>query len=818
MTWPQPDHREIRRFLELLGKPKGTTRLRALYPSGDPRKAGDQGRKGTGSLELVERWQREGRGVYAVINDGGDTAKQITACRAVFCEWDDQPKEWQVRAWRELGLPEPTMQNDTGCKSIHSYWVLNEPMAPDAWIELQARLLEHANADRSIKDLPRVMRLPGCWYMHPGNQVGEMTRIISESGKRYDPQEIAACLPAPVPAAAPNPGPVDAAPLAQLLPCELTQLADRGAPEGSRNATAFKLAASAIAVANAAAADGLRVDGSPEAVVLAFAARCSPPLPEREALNCLRSAAGQPRAVDAGWPKRLAHHRRRQQQQAAAESKMPQSKKQSRELSPQEKISALRCLATELLLQKTPFPDRLPLLRARAEVLQLTLRDQELQRLIWDARRAAAGTIEPLSEGAVIDLSPCPWHWEGVLMADCLNLIAGLPKTGKTSLLLALIGAWRQGAPNFLGLPLIGACPPVLIVGTDQPQSDWGRMMREVGLLGDKNQILSPIVGLFHKGCPLHLDHEGIERIGAYAAKHPRLLILLDSVSACTISLGLDENSAEIVEPINDLMEAVSPHGATVLAIHHASKGRQGESATLASRGSTALPAAASQVVALAKMASPLAGPPDRRIVLKTEGRGGMPQQLLIERTEDGWISHGSAEAVAQAQALQEVEDNLNDRQAEALVVVRDRWNNGQHRTDARNLADALGLAGDGERKARSTLDQLTRRRLVHCAVEAGLQGRNKWFWPVGAEVSHGGLSDASEPSELSYPPSRARTCLDPEPKSKLCICRGSEGSEGKEGSERSPREVLPQTLDRDRVAGAGPCRAAPGAAPDAPA
>lgn len=475
------------------------------------------------------------------------------------------------------------------------------------------------------------------------------------------------------------------------------------------------------------------------------------------------------------------------QQQAAA---APPAEPQRRELTPQEKLSAMRGLAAELLEQQTPFPDRVPLLRARAELLGLTLRDQELQRFLWDARRAAAGAIEPLGAGDVIDLTPEPWHWEGVLMADCLNLITALPKAGKTSLLLEMIGAWSRGEPSFLGLPLIGPCPPVLIVGTDQPQSDWGRMLRQAGLLGDRNEILPPIVGLFHKGRPLHLDFEGIERIGGYASTYPGLLVLLDSISACTSALGLDENSTEIVEPINDLMEAVSPQHATVAAIHHSSKGRQGENATLASRGSTALPAAASQVISLARMASPATGAQDRRLVLKTEGRGGLPQQLLIERTEDGWISHGSAETVAMAQHLKEVEKKLSDRQADALDLVRERWDNGQQRTDASGLAGPMGLDGDAERKARSTLDQLARKGLLLSTVEAGLQGRRKVFWPVATESSRGVLSDVSEPSEPSEP-SSARAHVDPRPKSEPFACRGSEGSEGREGQENTPRETL---------------------------
>merc|ERR1711952_110573 len=48
-----------------------------------------------------------------VIGDGGYKRTEITRCPALFVEWDDKPPDWQRTAWRELGLPEPTLQVDT---------------------------------------------------------------------------------------------------------------------------------------------------------------------------------------------------------------------------------------------------------------------------------------------------------------------------------------------------------------------------------------------------------------------------------------------------------------------------------------------------------------------------------------------------------------------------------------------------------------------------------------------------------------------------------------------------------------------------------
>lgn len=308
-----PDFTQVRTFLRILGKPPGTVRLRAFLPTGHPGKHDDHGRKQLARRGIVEQWQAEGRGVYVVINDGGDTDAEITACRAFFCEWDDQPKPWQLNAWQSLGLPEPTIQVDTGGKSIHSYWVLSAPITPQHWRIIQSRLLDHADADRSLKNPSRVMRLPGAYYVNSDGTLGELTRIVGGSEQLYAVEDIEAALPAPPPPEPPPqpvsaPSATDAIPLADLLPRDLSQLAVTGAAEGGRNAEAFRLAAAALAIADAANAAGLRVDSTPERVVLDFAARCSPPLPEREALACLRSASTSTRTPDPGWPERLRYH------------------------------------------------------------------------------------------------------------------------------------------------------------------------------------------------------------------------------------------------------------------------------------------------------------------------------------------------------------------------------------------------------------------------------------------------------------------------------------------------------------------------------
>ena len=73
----QFDRDEARAFIRALRKPAADIRLRAFYHSDNPAKQGDSGRKGGSDPALIQQWQKEGRGVYVVVNDGGDKLSLI---------------------------------------------------------------------------------------------------------------------------------------------------------------------------------------------------------------------------------------------------------------------------------------------------------------------------------------------------------------------------------------------------------------------------------------------------------------------------------------------------------------------------------------------------------------------------------------------------------------------------------------------------------------------------------------------------------------------------------------------------------------------
>jgi len=143
----------------------------------------------------VNRYQSQGYDVYFVVNGGGDTDSAVTQCRAIFYEHDNLDKSIQLALWKTLGLPEPTIQVDTGGKSIHSYWVFDSPIAQKQWRELQADLLEFSDGDRALKNPSRILRLAGSWYMK-GNKPGTtQAAIVSNSGKRYSYEQLRGVIP-----------------------------------------------------------------------------------------------------------------------------------------------------------------------------------------------------------------------------------------------------------------------------------------------------------------------------------------------------------------------------------------------------------------------------------------------------------------------------------------------------------------------------------------------------------------------------------------------------------------------------------------------
>jgi hypothetical protein len=217
---PSFDAEEALRFIGMLGMDPATAWFRSIKPGGKTNTR-RRGRDLAGfDPDELSADSAAGAGLYLISGDavaatgvskktGQPTAcvqdSDISTCRALFAEWDDKPVEWQLTAWRDLGLPEPTAQNHTGGKSIHNWWVLEQAIDPQLWRDVIARLIEYCQSDKKCSNPSRLMRLPGSVYYDKktGEAIGR-AKIVGGSGNRVALTDILAALPPEAPTVAPE--------------------------------------------------------------------------------------------------------------------------------------------------------------------------------------------------------------------------------------------------------------------------------------------------------------------------------------------------------------------------------------------------------------------------------------------------------------------------------------------------------------------------------------------------------------------------------------------------------------------------------------
>tara|TARA_Y100001937_G_scaffold128707_1_gene207047 strand:- start:2484 stop:4100 length:1617 start_codon:yes stop_codon:yes gene_type:complete len=424
---------------------------------------------------------------------------------------------------------------------------------------------------------------------------------------------------------------------------------------------------------------------------------------------------------------------------------VPESLKDHKEL-----LSRLDQYASTVLCNEEDPLKRLQLLRLYADEVGFPLNERTAALLLSRAAGTIAGVAQPRKKGERLDTSAVPWAWEGVIMSGTFNLLVAPPKVGKSALMVGMISAWFHGEESYLGQRLHGVCPKVYIVGTDQPESDWFTLFKREGLVTSDGELGGPVEMLWHTGAPLHLTDEGISHLGEIAAENPGSLFLLDSYHACCAVLGLEEAASSFDGPARKLAEALAPHKATLTMIHHTNKSVSGGNATQASRGSNALPAAASLTILMNWFKQPAEGQTqnDHRVVVKTQGRA-KGTTLLIELQDDGWIHHGDGESVLAAEAMQEAADELQGRQADVFDYIKDRWILGNFTVAGTEISARFNLEAN---KTSRCLRALVRKGLLEEAglLDAGPSGGRPsvLYRPAGASSSDG--CETSETCETS--------------------------------------------------------------------
>ena len=111
-------------------------------------------------LAQLSELNQQGRGIYFVVNPGGERDNEITEARSLFWENDNKTKAEQLQQVRTSGLPVGAIVETN--KSIHCYSPLASPIQDlSQWTQLQERLIQRMDTDAAIRNPSRLMRLPG---------------------------------------------------------------------------------------------------------------------------------------------------------------------------------------------------------------------------------------------------------------------------------------------------------------------------------------------------------------------------------------------------------------------------------------------------------------------------------------------------------------------------------------------------------------------------------------------------------------------------------------------------------------------------------
>lgn len=397
-----------------------------------------------------------------------------------------------------------------------------------------------------------------------------------------------------------------------------------------------------------------------------------------------------------------------------------------------QRIEAMRDTAKDMALDREiPEADWPLYLRHKAQEVDLSASPTDIARWLYEAKAHRDGRIELLRAHTKLNTRPIPWLWKGIIQKQAVNLIHAMPKCGKTRLMCGLLSAWIHGSDTYLGRELNQGSEGVLIVGPDQPEPVWAEVLRDYQLLDDNGHMHKRIVGLVPSGGNFALTEKGIALIEQEARENPGLVILLDSYQRAIGPMGIDENRPDAAVPLTALMEAVAPHKATLIVIHHSNKSGGEGSVSAGARGSSALTAVPDQLIRLKPFQKTEEDNGPKEVELETVGRAGKPVRMLVQLEDDGrtWVCNGSP-SQRKAQLLNEKKaGEMTDLQREVLHALVAAWEEEKTALTGKEVLEALGR------------DPVTERTYVIGWLR-GLE-KKKWVMEVGTKPSTGGKPPA---------------------------------------------------------------------------
>jgi len=554
---------EARQFLELLGKDPAKTWLRCIKPGG-----GASEHQGV-DRRWINRKSDASFNLYAVIGNAADATGpgggvqdiDITEVPALFVEWDDGASiEEQMQRWRSLGLPEPSVMVSTGGKSVHCYWVLQQPLVPLEWKRITARLIAQCTSDPQCSNPSRVMRLPGSVYYH--KKTGEPTgqcRILSDTGNRYSAAEIEAYLP--IPAIAPKRS-VAAESNRRWAPRSIEEInaaaefiPERRIGEGTYPESRNALCGCSAALAEAGAED-------PDGMALALLGHLWPD--ERTAGQVLESATT--REAKSFWAiAKKGGYQLKPSTEAAADAKKG---------APMTYTKLIKALLAATIDGKD---DEAMTLRAEA-MNHFRRTDSQIESALFKLHiknETHGKRITPPDSLDLSSISGMDWLIEGFFPDKDISLIWGSAGTGKTTAALAASRAVLLGT-GFLDHQKQAENGSVLFIASDSGASPLVATMQEMAMI-DLVEVKEGPGKLFHvwasdpdQGMQSWAsDLRGCVRLLNFVKEKKIKLVLIDSCKAVCSGGDIDYTNNALVTSLLTYFKEVICQYAAVVFINH---------------------------------------------------------------------------------------------------------------------------------------------------------------------------------------------------------------------------------------------------------
>jgi hypothetical protein len=193
-----PNFDVAQRFLDAL-EPNGKFTFQTFDDDQD-RRDKSLARQLNGTLrehfDQLHSLQEKGAGIFVTINQTdlkGRKSQNVVAVRAIFVDLDGVPIEPVLEHNCE---PHIIVESSEG--RWHAYWrsILNK----EDFTPTQKALIKAFDGDKSVIDLPRVMRLPGFYHQKVKGRVKSspfMTRLeqIEEDGSKYSAEDLFTYFP-----------------------------------------------------------------------------------------------------------------------------------------------------------------------------------------------------------------------------------------------------------------------------------------------------------------------------------------------------------------------------------------------------------------------------------------------------------------------------------------------------------------------------------------------------------------------------------------------------------------------------------------------